>query len=573
MKKTIALILIVAILVSLVGCGNQTNTSIQQEPIKEETNETTTETAITNKSIEEIYLQSDSQNRYFPGDVITKVGTENRAIFTVMADGHLFRDFTIKIETEGIVDLVHNGAGNIIGKNISEGVTSFTIVTENEEYTFYWSSIRNSDKVYEYVAINQDSNSQEKQNTSASLKTQSDIHDYLCAADELYILKLIDVSSFDKYGNPIYGVEETLNQKEYDAIISRLLTGNSDEEKDTILTNLGLKISDYVGMQKGKVYFELASYLEKEIETDHKLLIDTIAGITDEILWHWKNVKNSQGNYERARNYYSNNQKAADIKQYSIPAELGTCSMTYNEALSFVGRAAFIIQNRVQSIPDLLMYSIAAGFGSIGEAFTPWYGKDPDNWGADWSGEVQLSNGWPNCCGGYANYVSFLLKGDYDEQGWIQHLGDDKHHFNWIKEGEKYYIFDLSGYDKAGHYNYQSRKIIECDNLQDFFDNKWDGVFADKTLLTQVYYAIEDGDFHPGNFNSKKLIYPKDLEGKMGFLYVKEGYKDYITFEDPKTKIPGYNTFTYVAPSGKEDRIKNSVEKNNSLKSDVHLVV
>ena len=161
--------------------------------------------------------------------------------------------------------------------------------------------------------------------------------------------------------------------------------------------------------------------------------------------------------------------KPENIGNYALSALLGGTTLTPEETYSLLDAEPEVVRERVSTAADLLLYMLAAQTGDC-------HGCYCDEWdGYVWHTnltakdvmEQRLGN-----CGSCANLANYLLDGDYEEVGFINHayyFGQGGGHvYNYILHEGQYYIVDYSSYIFS---NYEDHDIPVLNRLEDFDAN------------------------------------------------------------------------------------------------------
>lgn len=127
---------------------------------------------------------------------------------------------------------------------------------------------------------------------------------------------------------------------------------------------------------------------------------------------------------------------------------------------SLIKASADKVQKQISTVEDLVKYMQKSGFY--------YYEKEGfvrDYWTWGHSGSTVIDNNYGICCD-IANMVSYVLKDDYDDLGFIWVAGYGVGHiFNYVKMNDKYYIFDLTNvsYDSNNDTIYfEADSLLDC---------------------------------------------------------------------------------------------------------------
>jgi hypothetical protein len=160
--------------------------------------------------------------------------------------------------------------------------------------------------------------------------------------------------------------------------------------------------------------------------------------------------------------------KNKDVLIYNLPKALGMPKLTKEEISELVGKDPKVLKEKINTIYDMMQLLIASNFTSDQRGDVKVNSGDFE-WHYNRPVEVVLKDNKGNC-GGCANLVNYLLEGDYDEVGYINYSRGSRlsgHVFNYIKQNNKYYIFDLIQYANWNfkRYDYQ---IVEVSDLKEY---------------------------------------------------------------------------------------------------------
>lgn len=231
------------------------------------------------------------------------------------------------------------------------------------------------------------------------------------------------------------------------------------------------------------------------------------------------------------------------IADYGLPAAIGKTTLSYAEAKALRGADPAAIADRVRTVGDVLQYMIAVRFSYYApDAYTPWYGF----WGFDAPGDVQLEQNYGCCCGGFANTVSYLLRGDYEKVGTLRWIGGGNHTISWVLTGGKYYVFDFTQLCNGGYYNDKTgHAVTVLDRLEDFYSKMpaTYSYFPKSEIELMVAFEAADAAY-PSNWNDPPgftgLTFPTEAEGKVLVIYQKDSAHG-MKYADVSGGIPGWN--------------------------------
>ena len=245
-------------------------------------------------------------------------------------------------------------------------------------------------------------------------------------------------------------------------------------------------------------------------------LLQAISAAVDQTaLRAWQSRGTEQSAWEKQA-------RSIRVSDYEIPRALGTQTLSFDQALALRHRPPEAIAREVRNLADVLQYMIAVRFGfTTDEAYTPWY----DGWGYDAAGDEQLRRNKACCCGGYANFASYLLQGDYERVGVIRWVGDNNHEINWVYTDGSYYVFDLTAYSCCGNYSDRNVKVWRYASLEDFYDAMPDDYSKDDIHIL-VAFETQSVAFPWGYENNdaqETLIFPEEVRGRVQVLHLNAG--------------------------------------------------
>lgn len=188
------------------------------------------------------------------------------------------------------------------------------------------------------------------------------------------------------------------------------------------------------------------------------------------------------------------------------------------------------LAEKLSTIYDVQQFFLEAGIAFKGGDIKQYVGGT--QWHFNDSPEVVLRQNYGNCGSG-SNLINYLLKGDYDEQGYFCWSGTRTGHiFNYFRSGDRYYIFDWAN------------KVQDCfavfvaDSLETFSDayiranHAVNSVMRDQHILLLYAYPYEGNHRPLGDGKAKTPMgvplmskLSSEIEDCVNILYVeKEQY-------------------------------------------------
>lgn len=166
--------------------------------------------------------------------------------------------------------------------------------------------------------------------------------------------------------------------------------------------------------------------------------------------------------------------KPENIDKYQLSQMLGGTTLTPEEAYDLVYAEPEVIQEKVKTAPDVLMYMLAAQIGDSGGCYCDKWGEY--TWHTNFTAKEVMEKKLGNC-GSFANLANYLLEGDYEEVGFVSHAyypgNGGGHVYNYILHEGKYYIVDYSWYMFANYAPSDDFPVQVLDSLE-----AYDGVLS-----------------------------------------------------------------------------------------------
>ena len=301
------------------------------------------------------------------------------------------------------------------------------------------------------------------------------------------------------------------------------------------------ELGDAIGLSQGRydastrrftrgdaAIISLAALRTKRNGSTQTLLQTISAGVNQTGFAAWQKQQAEQSAWEKTA-------RSIRVSDYKLPQALGKQSLTFDRALELRYLPPETAAREIRSLADMLQYMIAVRFGDTTEkAYTPWYG----GWGYDAPGDEQFRRNKACCCGGYANFASFLLQGDYEKIGVIRWLGGGNHEINWVCQDGTYYVFDLTAYSGLGTYQNRNASVWTYADLADFYD-AMPSCYPKSEITILVAFETQTASFPWGYENdggAETLIFPAETQGRVQVLHLEPGcavaYRP-LTADDP----------------------------------------
>lgn len=326
-------------------------------------------------------------------------------------------------------------------------------------------------------------------------RTESDVVGRGCIAnaatwllsDDMEIYTMMGFRSENGTGNPMWAMNCIKNGNEYEII-------------DPVLGLRGDEVSRFGPLLPEAKVTSLEEYVE---------LIRSDADIMTELdsLWLFPSggtieyTENEYGIATVTSNHgqllYENTDKAAamaeataqlkarikpeNIGNYAISSMLGGVTLSAEQAYALVDAEPETVREQVKTAADVLMYMLAAQIGDNGGCYCDWW--DGYTWHTNFTAKEVMEKRLGNC-GSCANLANYLLSGDYEELGFINHayyFGEGGGHvYNYIVYNGQYYIVDFSLYIFS---NYEDHDIPVFESLEVYNGDAANSVYGGVSLV------------------------------------------------------------------------------------------
>jgi hypothetical protein len=232
--------------------------------------------------------------------------------------------------------------------------------------------------------------------------------------------------------------------------------------------------------------------------------------------------------------YVSSN--AADGVRYISPDVLGEPKLSDDELRKIKGNAEEM-KKQIKTVADLIGYLRVnkyspdeRGDSKINEGSYQWHHNRPSE------STIKLNTG---NCGATASLANYILKGNYDEAGFIDYSEyGGGHVYNYIIQGGKVYIIDFLQYLEGNPSQYNRQTIIEeVDSFEQYatyYINRYK-----KGIKFFVRYTADEV-LPIGNGSERKMMYYQKGANVTSFYETLEE-NFVLEFIDPPTKFPNWN--------------------------------
>lgn len=230
--------------------------------------------------------------------------------------------------------------------------------------------------------------------------------------------------------------------------------------------------------------------------------------------------------------------KPENIGNYVLSSLLGGTTLRPEDAYALLDAEPETVRERVKTAADLLMYMLAAQTGDCGGCYCDEW--DGYIWHSNLTAKDVMEKRIGNC-GSCANLANYLLDGDYEEVGFINHayyFGEGGGHvYNYILHEGRYYIVDYSSYIFG---NYEDHDIPVLTRLEDYDANSVYGgvslVIAYDTPgqhLPNIFGEdIGDPHYYVPEGAEYSVLYESGDGYRIGEMPLSKKYHDYTVYWD-----------------------------------------
>lgn len=219
------------------------------------------------------------------------------------------------------------------------------------------------------------------------------------------------------------------------------------------------------------------------------------------------------------------------IDFYEIPFELGEPQYSEEEIKKMIADDLTLDETaqKLSTLADVVQYLYLKGYLSdSGDIGFDAYGR---KWKVNRSARVVYNNNAGNCGGG-SNLLNYLLRGDYDEQGYVQESanpGGGGHIYNYFKQDDIYYFLDLTQvvFDNSYmKYNYSIYATADPYEFSEYYigKNHKQNQADDLNYLRLQYMYPYDEDHLPVGMTTFMQALPKEIESCVTILYEEPQY-------------------------------------------------
>ena len=170
-----------------------------------------------------------------------------------------------------------------------------------------------------------------------------------------------------------------------------------------------------------------------------------------------------------------------NIGNYRLASLLGGVTLSADEARALVDAEPETVRDKVKTAADVLMYMLAAQTADCGGCYCDEWGGYI--WHTNLTAKAVMESRLGNC-GSCANLANYLLDGDYEETGFINHAyypgNGGGHVYNYILYQGEYYIVDYSSYIFS---DYQDSDILSLPSLSDYNGDRAEELYGDVSLI------------------------------------------------------------------------------------------
>jgi len=226
-----------------------------------------------------------------------------------------------------------------------------------------------------------------------------------------------------------------------------------------------------------------------------------------------------------------------------IPEELGAAQYSVDQIRKMVldGLPLETIAEKITNVADLIQYLHESryGLGSGDVAFE----SGGVEWHVNQSADVTFSVNRGNSGGG-SNLVNYILRGDYEEQGYVHEVTyRGGHIYNYFRVGETYYFLDLTQSMSDNIYNLFHFRMITAESLEAYADHAVSQNHqlygpADDYYTVMFYSYPYDGNHRPLGLQETFTILTSEIEEEVTLSYLEEGYAPEFAKMPPEDAWP-----------------------------------
>ena len=207
------------------------------------------------------------------------------------------------------------------------------------------------------------------------------------------------------------------------------------------------------------------------------------------------------------------------------------------------------VAEKIDTLADLIQYLYQRGYTFGNKDLNLWYGGY--EWAANRSARQVFVDNMGNCGGG-SHLVNYILRNDFDEQGYFRYAFNVGGHVtNYFKQDGIYYFFDLSMISNHGYTNEWGDVLFSTDNPEEYANSIARNCNAyyspyDPSYVLLLWMYPHEGDSIPVGINKNARtrmggsffnILPKQYENNINILYLDEGMPAPIFIEAPEKHL------------------------------------
>ncbi len=235
------------------------------------------------------------------------------------------------------------------------------------------------------------------------------------------------------------------------------------------------------------------------------------------------------------------------LDYFMIPAGLGPAEYSKEEICQMIddGLTLDEVAERIQTYPDLVQYLLNKNYTAddLGDMHFYYHGLE---YSVNRSAQTVFTNNKGNC-GGCSNLVNYILRGDYDSQGYVQeaHLCGG-HVYNYFVKDGRYYFCDLTSITQDCPLNNYCDVDDPAEYSQKYVtSNHHRKALQDSFLLMQYMYEWEGNHLPVAWSNDVETAkgYPflngiaEDVSDTVQILYLEEGYPGLVFVDSPPIDV------------------------------------
>lgn len=334
-----------------------------------------------------------------------------------------------------------------------------------------------------------------------------------------------------------YSGNDTVTASQYITFILRALGYDSSVD---FQWNKAWELSDAIGLTSGEYNSETTEFLRGDVVILSEKALYTNIKAEDRMLY--VKILTSKGAGAMSDNYDPVLNNWPEIIEMAHP-RLSTAEVQKMVSLNL---SLHEVADIIATPADLVQYLHQRGYTTdSGDIHFDYGGYQ---WSVNRSAGTVFENNKGNCGGG-SNLANYILRGDFDAQGYVGETGNQGGHvYNYFKQDGIYYFFDLTEIVRMGRYDKSGQfPIYATADPQEFSDyyigmnHAQEGQDGQSYLLFQFMYEYEGDHLPKGQSDERTVldkpysnVLPKQYKDVTTILFVEEGMSGPIYVDAPE---------------------------------------